>query len=271
MVGFMPNLPSKQYVVWVGRHPGIYDSWNEAKQQVDGYPGAQYKSFSSREDAEAAYSDGPPRVVTKRSTGTSRSDRKTTSDRPLKSSHASGQDEWVPIERRFDVAIYSDGACEPNPGSAGAGLTVYRKGSFAEAWHGHYRPDGTNNYAELAALHEALGFARRELEEGRTVAIACDSSYAIQAVTVWARKWKANGWTKKGGPIKNLDLIQRVHGRYLAIEDKVLVEHVRSHIGIEGNELADRMAMRAATGGIVTFQEFTETRDVQEILQMRSG
>ena len=37
----------KYYVVWNGRIPGIYESWNECKSQVDGFENAKYKSFES--------------------------------------------------------------------------------------------------------------------------------------------------------------------------------------------------------------------------------
>jgi ribonuclease HI len=45
----------KYYVVWKGKTPGIYTSWEDCKQQIEGSKGAQYKSFSSREEAEEAY------------------------------------------------------------------------------------------------------------------------------------------------------------------------------------------------------------------------
>ena len=45
----------KFYVVWSGNAPGIYDSWEECKAQVEGYPGARYKGFNSLEDATMAF------------------------------------------------------------------------------------------------------------------------------------------------------------------------------------------------------------------------
>ena len=37
----------KVYVVKKGYRPGIYHSWPEAEEQVKGFPGAEYKSFSN--------------------------------------------------------------------------------------------------------------------------------------------------------------------------------------------------------------------------------
>ena len=52
----MAKKPKKRYyVVWRGLKPGIYPSWDKAKEQVSGYEGAEYKAFSSKTDAEEAF------------------------------------------------------------------------------------------------------------------------------------------------------------------------------------------------------------------------
>lgn len=53
------NMPAnKYYVVWKGFAPGIYDSWEEAEMQVQGYPEASYRSFKSLEAATEAFREG---------------------------------------------------------------------------------------------------------------------------------------------------------------------------------------------------------------------
>lgn len=42
----------KYYVVRRGYRPGVYLSWTECKVQVDGFRGAEHKSFKSYEEAE---------------------------------------------------------------------------------------------------------------------------------------------------------------------------------------------------------------------------
>ncbi|BCX05707.1 MAG: ribonuclease H [Candidatus Roseilinea sp.] len=49
---------SKFYVVWKGRAPGVYDTWSEARAQVEGFAGARYQSFPNRAQAEAAFGAG---------------------------------------------------------------------------------------------------------------------------------------------------------------------------------------------------------------------
>ena len=41
----------KFYAVKKGRTPGVYLTWEDAKKQVDGYSGAEYKSFAKITDA----------------------------------------------------------------------------------------------------------------------------------------------------------------------------------------------------------------------------
>ena len=41
----------KFYAVKKGRKPGVYRTWEEARKQVEGYSGAEYKSFTKITDA----------------------------------------------------------------------------------------------------------------------------------------------------------------------------------------------------------------------------
>ena len=50
---------NKFYTVWVGRQIGVFSSWDECRLQVEGFPGAKYKGFPTREAAESAFHDGP--------------------------------------------------------------------------------------------------------------------------------------------------------------------------------------------------------------------
>ena len=49
----------KFYVVWEGRTPGIYTTWDEAQAQVNGHPEALYKAFATMAEAEEALDNGP--------------------------------------------------------------------------------------------------------------------------------------------------------------------------------------------------------------------
>ncbi len=170
-----------------------------------------------------------------------------------------------------DVTIYCDGGCTPNPGESGSGVAVYKNGALFQLWYGLYEPMGTNNTAELGALYESLCLAQKEAQKGNSVSIKCDSMYAINCIKTWAVSWEKNGWTKKGGAIKNLDIIKKAYALYNEIKKDVKLLHIKAHAGFEGNELADRMTMYAIQEKSEAFVQYTKEIDVAAILKMRAG
>ena len=73
-----------------------------------------------------------------------------------------------------------------------------------------------------------------------------DSAYSINCIRSWAPSWEKKGWKKPGGEIKNLEIIQDCYAIYRRIKKELTLTHVAAHVGTEGNELADRMAMLGA-------------------------
>jgi ribonuclease HI len=249
------ELAKKFYVVWAGRKTGVFTDWATTQQQVDKFPGARFKSFPSQAEADQAFRAGRPTSVGTRSAAVKGNS---------------------PARARIPTAgvglqIYCDGACEPNPGNAGSGIAVYRDGTLAQLWYGLYNPNGTNNTAELNALHHALLIAEKAIAAGQTAQILCDSTYAINCVSKWAAGWEGKGWRKAGGEIKNLSIIQAAHAVYTRIESKLQLIHVSAHVGTEGNELADRMAMFAVETANEDLRLYGEEIDIAAILRMRTG
>ncbi|WP_297440630.1 RNase H family protein [Sulfurimonas sp.] len=176
-----------------------------------------------------------------------------------------------PLSQKGDVTIYCDGGCTPNPGEAGSGVSLYRDGKLCELWYGLYEPMGTNNTAELGALYESLRLAQKEAQHANAVEIKCDSLYSINCIKTWAVSWEKKAWTKKGGEIKNLDIIKQAYYLYNEIKKDVKLSHIKAHAGFEGNELADRMTMYAIQEKCEPFVKYTKKIDVAEILKMRTG
>src|SRR5918999_5464937 len=171
-------MAQKFYVVWSGRRTGVFTDWASAQRAVDKYAGARFKSFPTRAEAEQAFARDrsasiPPKTASRQ--------RASTPDSERSAAHFSQQ---------FDVSIYCDGACEPNPGNAGSGIVVYRAGELAELWYGLYNPMGTNNTAELNALYHALRIAEVEIKTGNTVKVCSDSAYSINCIRSWAPNWE---------------------------------------------------------------------------------
>ncbi len=252
-------MAKKYYVVWKGRKKGVFTDWDTCKQQVDGFAGARYKSFKTRNEAEAAFSG---KAITP---GTTTPKKKTASGSV--NTHTASDVAAIKV----DTKIFTDGGCEPNPGEAGSGIAIYRNDQVSELWYGLYNPAGTNNTAELNALHHALMIAKEELGQNKSVVIFCDSKYSIQCITQWAFNWAKKGWTKSGGEIKNLDLIKKIFALYKELRTKLQVLHVNGHVGVEGNELADRMSILAMDTQCKELTRYSKPLDIDTILAMRTG
>jgi len=255
-------MAKKYYVVWQGRETGIFTDWASCKAQVYEFRGAKYKSYLSRAEAEEALRSG-------RTASTPSKRPSVTSAATNKTSTTLSADDVAAVA--VQTKVFTDGGCEPNPGNAGSGVALYRDEQLAELWFGLYNPQGTNNTAELNALHQAMLMAQRELDAQRSVAIFCDSKYSIQCITQWAAGWQRNNWTKRGGEIKNLDLIKPMFELFQSLQNNVQILHVNGHVGVQGNELADRMSIMAMESKQTDFVQYPEPFDLAALLAMRSG
>lgn len=104
----------------------------------------------------------------------------------------------------------------------------------------------TNQRMEMLAVLKAV-----EHFEGERLHIVSDSAYVVNCfLDRWYESWMIRGWRKKGGgQVKNLDLWQPLIERVLHADGDVSFQHVRGHCGIEGNELADQLAVEARLRG----------------------
>lgn len=131
------------------------------------------------------------------------------------------------------VDIYTDGACSGNPGPGGWGALLRFGDKEKEICGGE--DNTTNNRMELMAAIMAL----ESLKKPCRVDIYTDSEYVRGGMTAWIKKWKADGWTKKGG-LKNVELWQRLDA---AVQNHTVKFHwVKGHAGHPENERADELA-----------------------------
>lgn len=133
--------------------------------------------------------------------------------------------------------FYTDGSASPNPGPGG--YAVIENGQPVAL--GSEDGATTNIRMEGRALIAALTLAA-----GGPCKIHTDSEFWINVITKWAPGWEAKGWKKKGGEIKNLDLVQEVYPLFQ--QSQTTLVWVRGHNGDEGNELADVWANKAREG-----------------------
>lgn len=146
------------YTVWNGITPGVYASWNDAKAQIDGYDGALYKSFPTKEEAEKAYNDTPWNYI---------------GQNAEKKKKVSIQN----IQEIVKDSLSVDAACSGNPGLleyrgvyVKTGEQVFHQGPFEK---------GTNNVGEFLALVHGLALLK---QKGYTMPVYSDSANAIKWV-----------------------------------------------------------------------------------------
>ena len=136
------------------------------------------------------------------------------------------------------ITVYTDGACEGNPGPGGYGAIIDIEGSPREI--SGSEPNTTNNRMELTAVIRALEC----FDESTQVQVVTDSQYVVHGMNQWIHSWLRKGWKTAGGqPVKNRDLWEKLLEETRRHE--VSWEWVRGHSGHRQNERADTLAKEA--------------------------
>jgi ribonuclease HI len=144
----------------------------------------------------------------------------------------------------LDESCLGNGREGENPGG-GAGLIEVRSrgGRIQRRDFYLHEPATTNNRMALKGATmalEILGGKGSRLE----VLVVSDSQYLVRGVREWMGAWEARGWTRKSGPIENLELWKRL--RAAQRKHDVQWTWLRGHARHPKNEYADRLAVRAA-------------------------
>lgn len=103
----------------------------------------------------------------------------------------------------------------------GGGLVICNEDTPLIKISGLYRDIGNIGEIDLECILLALRLASTQLQHTKDITIYSTSGYSINSVSVWAYKWKTNGWRKSGGAIKNLKIIKEAHELYDKIRNKV--------------------------------------------------
>jgi len=153
------------------------------------------------------------------------------------------------------VIVYTDGACEPNPGPGGwAAILRYTDSDnrvHTKELSGN-EEKSTNNRMEIMGVLEAL----RALKFPCHVRVFSDSQYVVKAVGHWHKgeprpskqgwivDWQKNGWRRRRGPLKNKKLWQQLL-REVQQQLTFKITWVKGHDGNQLNEQADFLAVEA--------------------------
>lgn len=196
----------KFYAVKKGKVPGVYTTWDACRRMVHGFPGAVYKSFSTREEAEA-FAD-------------------------VAASEGGGN-------QSVDVTPENYAFVD---GSFNSATSVYGFGGFLVTHEERYVISGNGNDPQMASMRNVAGevlgsmaAVEKALELGlKDLTIY----YDYMGIEMWATgAWKRN----KQGTIAYYDFMQSVKDQI-----SLHFVKVKGHSGVEGNEEADRLARKAA-------------------------
>ncbi len=157
----------------------------------------------------------------------------------------------TPHRAREFVLVHADESClgngreGDNPGGAGSLLEVETPDGVARRDVYISAPATTNNRMALAGAIATFALLSTKGNRFRVTYVS-DSQYLVRGMTEWVPDWRRRGWRRKGGPIENLELWQKL---LQAVEGHVVTwTWVRGHAGHVKNEYANHLAITAAGG-----------------------
>lgn len=203
---------SKYYAVRKGLVPGIYNSWEECKNNVHGFPGAEYKSFKTLDEAKAYLGD-------------------ISSD-----TEKASQDlvEYLSSKMTSSAIAYVDGSYNVATGEYAYGMLIFHAGKLYEECKSFDDPEMSsmrNVAGEIQGAARAMAYS---VENGID---SLDIYYDYAGIEKWALgEWKTN---KEG--------TRAYKEYYVSISDKLKVHFhkVKGHSGDMGNDRADELAKSA--------------------------
>ena len=231
----------KFYAVQKGHVPGIYASWDEAKVQVDGFAGAVYKSFSSKEEA-ALFLE---------------------------------KDGYDSKDKHIDVP---DTAYAFVDGSYNAQTKVYGYGGFLvlPADGGPRKRlllQGHDNDPEMVGMHNVAGEVL-----GATAAIDAAAKLKLSKLTIFYDYLGVEGWGMARDGIPSDERVKPYRANKTGTRTyqnraelarqsgmTLVFQHVDAHTGIDGNELADRLAKEAV--GIASLSRGAQAQNKFDFVQ----
>ena len=205
-------MAGKFYAVKAGRQTGIFNSWEECKKQVDGYPSASYKSFKTA--AEAASYIG---LI------------------PNQTAIANANNSPADFVTDNTAIAYVDGSYNISTCEYGYGVVFFYNGEEIHLKKGFPKDD-------LAAMRNVAGEIK-----GSEAAISYAVSKHISSIKIYhdyegISKWCTGEWkANKEGTIAYRDFYNNAK-KYLEIE----FVKVKGHSGDTYNDIADRLAKEAA-------------------------
>lgn len=223
-------MAKKFYAVQQGKVPGVYQTWEECKEQVHGYSGAIYKSFPTAEEAmryvtgQEASNDPLEGNIGGGDRDRQQEMMEDSSD-PLGGSAGRGEDQLI---------AYVDGSYYSATGEFSYGVVILQNGS-------EYCFHEKLSDPELASMHNVAGEIK-----GAEAAMRYAVEHGYSQITIYhdyegIARWCTGDWkANKSGT-------QAYKAYYDSISDRLKVHFVKvkGHSGDKYNDMADQLAKQA--------------------------
>ena len=222
----------KYYAVKCGKKTGIFTSWDECKESVSGYPGAEYKGFVTLEEAKEYLGD----------TGTIEMNQSTQSAREfIESQNLSGN----------TLLTYVDGSFEESVGKYSFGCVFITPDNCIYAEYGN--GDNEQSLQHRNVTGEMLG----AMYAVKTAMMNGFSGVEIRYDYEGIEKWVTGAWRSKTELTQKYTQAMREWGRSIEIK----FTKVAAHTNVYYNEKADKLAK----AGLVEAQGVPKVRRLEEL------
>lgn len=206
-------MGKKYYAIKKAKKTGIFTSWDICKQYVDGYSGAEYKSFTNRADAENYLKNNAS---------------KSENDSPIYTSES-------------EAIAYVDGSYNNETSEFSYGAVIFFGGKeyhFSQKFSSSELSEMRNVAGEIKGSEKAMEFA----VENKVTKLTIYYDYAGIA------KWCTGEWQAKKQGTKEYkqfyeEIKESVHIDFIK---------VKSHSGNKYNEIADKLAKEALIEALET-------------------
>ena len=262
------------FVVYRGFTPGIYTNSDELDKQIKNFNNPIFKKCTSLDDARYFLKNGISKENKKYTIHTTNNnkppsfksssildffkekqdtnERQENDEKCMYTLIDKMNDKLINKINNNEIIVYTDGSCIKRRYNEGGCGIHFPNNEFADISEKFLQKPITNQRSELYSIFIAINtIIHHDIYKNYKIIIYSDSEYSIHSLSKWCKGWESNKWRRSdNSELKNLDIIIPLYELYKKYNISLI--HVRSHCGITGNEIADKLARAGADSSTTT-------------------